>query len=71
MCMWAMENVRKKEQKRLSKKFRIYFKRSKQLLMKEPKDLTGDEMDRLASMLERVPRSADAYRVKSYALGLL
>ena len=65
MCMWAMENVRKKEQKRLSKKFRIYFKRSRQLLMKEPKNLTEDEMDQLALMLEIAPRLADAYRVKN------
>ena len=65
MCMWAMENVRKKEQAKLSKKFRIYFKKSRQLLMKDSKTLTDEEMDRLALMLEIAPRLADAYRIKN------
>ena len=71
MCIWAMENVRKKEQSKLSKRFRIYFKRSRQLMLKDPKKLTGDEMDRLALMLEIAPRLADAYRVKNYFLKVM
>lgn len=41
--LWAMENVRKAEQKKLSVHFRKYFKRSKALLSKHPKKLTEDK----------------------------
>ena len=41
--VWAMENVRKNEQKRLSEKFRKYFKRSKSLLNKPIDKLTDEE----------------------------
>lgn len=62
---WAMENVRKKEQAKLSKRFRIYFKRSRYLLCKAREKLTEDEMHRLALMFEIAPRLADAYRIKN------
>ena len=65
MCIWAMENVRKKEQSKLSKEFRIYFKQSRRLLMKDIEKLTDEEMDKLALMFEIAPRLADAYRVKN------
>ena len=62
---WAMENVRKNEQKLLSKEFRKYFKRSRSLLMKPMEKLTEWEMERLALMFEIAPRLADAYRVRN------
>ena len=62
---WAMENVRKNEQKKLSVQFRKYFKKSRCLLMKPIEKLTEDEMHRLSLMFEISPRLADAYRLKN------
>ena len=62
---WAMENVRKNEQKKLSEHFRKYFKRSKNLLKKRPEKLTEEDMHKLALMFEIAPRLADAYRLKN------
>ena len=62
---WAMDKVRKNEQKILPKQHRIYFKKSRSLLMKRMEKLTPDEMDRLALMFEIAPRLADAYRIKN------
>lgn len=66
--IWAMENVRKTEQKHLSEKFRKYFKRSKSLLNKPLKKLTEEDMHHLSLMFEIAPRLADAYRLKNYFL---
>lgn len=63
--VWAMDRVRKEEQKKLSSHFRKYFKRSKSLLNKKYERLTADEMDRLAMMFEIAPRLATAYRLKN------
>jgi len=68
---WAMEKVRKNEQSKLSTRFRKYFKRSKNLLMKRPEKLTDDEMDRLSLMFEIAPRLADAYRIKNEFLAVI
>ena len=62
---WAMEKVRKNEQNKLPKQHRIYFKKSRNLLMKRMEKLTPEEMDRLALMFKIAPRLADAYRVKN------
>ena len=62
---WAMENVRKNEQKKFSRHFRLYFKKSKYLLNKSRGKLTEAEMLRLALMFELSPRLADAYRIKN------
>ena len=62
---WAMEKVRKNEQKKLSESFRKYFKKSRSLLLKRIEKLTEDETERLALMFEITPRLADAYRVKN------
>ena len=62
---WALEKVRKDEQNKLPKQHRIYFKKSRNLLMKRMEKLTPEEMDRLALMFEIAPRLADAYRVKN------
>lgn len=68
---WAMENVRKNEQKNLSKRFRKYFKKSKYLLMKKTEKLSPEEMDQLALMFEISPRLAQAYRLKNEFLVVL
>ena len=64
--IWAMENVRKNEQKNLSPKFRKYFKRSKSLLCKSMDRLKSEEKSALALMFEISPRLALAYRLKNY-----
>ena len=66
--IWAMEGVRKTEQKNLSKKFRKYFKRSKWLLNKPVDKLTEDESAKLALMFEISPRLAQAYKLKNFFL---
>ncbi len=70
-AVWAMENVRKNEQKNLSKQFRIYFKKSRYLLNKKRENLTEDEMFRLALMFEISPRLADAYRLKNEFINIM
>lgn len=64
-AVWAMEHIRKNEQKRLSDRFRKYFKHSRYLLSKPFEQLNNDEMDRLALMFEISPKLADAYRMKN------
>lgn len=64
--IWAMENVRKNEQKNLSPKFCRYFKRSKSLLCKSIYALEPEEQSALALMFEISPRLAQAYRLKNY-----
>ncbi len=68
---WAMEKVRKNEQNKLPKQHRIYFKKSRNLLMKRIEKLTPEEMDRLALMFEIAPRLADAYRIKNDFLAVI
>ena len=68
---WALERTRKNEQTKLSKQFRIYFKKSKALLMKPMEKLSEEEMNRLALMFEIAPRLADAYRIKNDFLAVI
>ena len=67
--MWAMERVRKVEQKRLSQKHRRYFKRSRYLLCKN--ELNEEETQRLALMFEIAPRLATAYYLKNKFLDVM
>lgn len=69
--VWAMENVRKAEQKRLSAHFRRYFKRSKSLLNKPMNKLNNEEKERLALMLSISPKLATAYRLKNEFLNII
>ena len=68
---WAMEQVRKNEQNKLSRGLRRYFKRSKYLLRKPMKALSSEEQERLALMVEIAPRLADAYRLKNEFLAVM
>ena len=70
-AVWAMERVRKNEQKKLSEQFRKYFKRSKWLLNKKPEKLSNEEMQQLSLMFEIAPRLADAYRLKNEFLDIM
>lgn len=68
---WAMEKVRKNEQNKLSTRFRKYFKKSRNLLLKRTEKLTEEEIDRLSLMFEIAPRLADAYRIKNDFLAVI
>ena len=68
---WAMERVRKNEQKKLSDRFRKYFKNSRYSLTKPFAKLTPEERNALALMLEISPRLADAYRLKNAFLEVM
>ena len=46
-AFWAMEQVRKNEQNKLSRGLRRYFKRSKHLLRKPMEALSSEEQERL------------------------
>ena len=62
--IWAFESVRKQEQCKFSKQYRIYFKHSKKLLLKRYKYLTDDEKTQVNVMLETSPTLASAYFYK-------
>lgn len=70
-AFWAMEQVRKNEQNKLSRGLRRYFKRSKHLLRKPMEALSSEEQERLALMVEIAPRLADAYRLKNEFLAVM
>ena len=57
-AFWAMEQVRKNEQNKLSRGLRRYFKRSKHLLRKPMEALSSEEQECLALMVEIAPRLA-------------
>ena len=50
---WALEKVRKNEQKNFSKGYRIYFKRSRALLIKRFSSLTAEQKQQVNIMLYR------------------
>lgn len=61
---FALENVRKRVQKDLSREFRLYFKRSRLLLLMHRDKLTPFSMNRVSRMLEICPDLRDAYLLK-------
>ena len=61
---WAMENVRKKIQKTLSKEDRLYFKNSKKLLLKNSLYISDEEYIRLRVMFRRSNKLEKAYDLK-------
>ena len=62
---WALENVRKAEQKRLSSDWRKYCKRSKYLLLKDPEKLKPEEKEKLLIILNLSSRIQHAYELKN------
>lgn len=69
--VWAFENVRKEEQKKFSKSHRIYFKRSKSLLIKHYDKLSDDEKSQVNVMLYASVRLSNAYDLKESFFKLL
>ncbi len=63
-CVWAFEAFRKREQKRLGKKYRKLLKHSKRLLTKRGTKLTKDERERVEAMLYLSHELRQAYHLK-------
>lgn len=60
----ALDEVRRSEMRRLSLKERVGFKRSRWLLLKNPWNLTGDQKDRLSTMVRWNAPIVRAYYLK-------
>ena len=63
-CTWALENVRKRVQKALPKEERIYFKRSKKLLLAHMSKLSDENKAALERMLLVSRELREAYLLK-------
>lgn len=70
-AVWAMENVRKRVQKKLSPEWRKFFKRSKRLLSKNPAKLSPEEQDKLRVILGTSQDLEYAYNLKNGFLKLM
>lgn len=64
LICWGLENVRKKVQKNLSKEDRIFFKRSKNILLKDSQKLSIEESLQLERMLNYSEDLKWAYSIK-------
>ncbi len=63
-AIWAFESVRKEVQKQFSKTHRIYFKKSRYLLMKRSEKLTEEEKQQVNVMLYTSADLSNAYFMK-------
>lgn len=63
-CTWALENVRKRVQKKLLPEQRRYFKRSRKMLLKHMADLNPESMDAVNRMLTFHRDLREAYLLK-------
>jgi len=70
-CIWAFENVRKEEQKKLGTNLRKYFKRSKQLLTKRYDWLNDEEKQQVNVILYYSVNLSNAYYFKESFLKVL
>ena len=70
-AVWAMENVRKNVQKKLSPEWRKFFKRSRYLLNKNPKKMTDEERDQLRVLLGISSELKYAYELKNQFVELM
>ena len=61
---WAVENVRKEEQKKFTDARRKYFKRSRFLILKHQHKLTEEQHQQLENMLSVSPKLREAYWLK-------
>ena len=64
-AIWAMENVRKAEQKKLSSKWRKFCKHSRKLMFKSRSALTPEEDEKLRIILGLSARLERAYNLKN------
>ena len=62
--VWAFEAIRKQEQKKFSKSHRIYFKRSRSLLIKQWDWLSDEQKQQVNVMLYASPTLSSAYFLK-------
>ena len=70
-AIWAFEAVRKEIQKQFSKKHRIYFKKSRHLLLRHQDKLTDEELRRVLIMLDISPTLSTAYFLKELLYSIL
>lgn len=70
-AIWALERVRKAEQKRLSADWRRFCKHSKAIMSKPPKKLKDDEREKLRIILGISSRLEQAYYLKNDFLFLM
>ena len=70
-AIWAFENVRKEEQKKLSPELRKYFKRSKSLLIKRYENLEEEQKQQVNVMLYYSVNISRAYFYKEQFLKIL
>lgn len=63
---WAVENIRKSEQKKFTDERRKYFKRSRWLILKRRKKLTGEQSQQLENMLAVSDKLRRAYWLKEH-----
>ena len=61
---WAFESIRKREQKRLCKAHRLYFKHNKKLLMRRYRTLNDDEQQQVLNILYLSADLGTAYHYK-------
>lgn len=64
LVVWALEAIRKQEQKKFSKTYRKYFKRSRSLLLKSAESLSEEEKQQLNIMLYASADLGSAYFLK-------
>ena len=70
-AVWAFENIRKEEQKKLSPELRKYFKRSKSLLIKRSDKLNEEQRQQVDVMLYYSANISRAYWYKEEFLKIL
>ena len=69
--IWAFESVRKETQKQFAKDYRIYFKHSRELLLKRFDYLTDEQKQQVNVMLYASPRLSSAHFLKEDFLKIL
>ena len=70
-AIWAFENARKTEQKKFSKAHRIYFKKSRSLLLKRFDYLSDEQKQQVNVMLYASPNLSSAHLLKEMFFGVL
>ncbi len=68
---WAFENVRKEVQKKFNKKHRIYFKHSRNLLLKRMDKLEPEQLTQVMIMLDCSAELSTAYFLKEQLYKIL
>ena len=70
-AIWAFEAVRKEVQKQFSKQHRIYFKKSRLLLLKHQDELNKKDLQQVLIMLDISPTLSTAYFLKELLYSIL